>query len=97
MEEVRGSSPLFSTTLPLVYVHILQSLKSDRYYVGVSERPDERLEEHNRGQTTSTRGRGPWVKIWQEVHQDLISAIAREHEIKAWKSRAMIAELVART
>ena len=98
MEEVRGSSPLFSTNFffgKVVYVYILKSDKTGRYYVGVSERPDVRLQEHNRGQTTSTRGKGPWTKVWQEEHPDLTSAMARELEIKSWKSRKKIEELLA--
>ncbi len=91
MEEVKGSNPLFSTKCSFViYVYILRSLKSGRFYVGISERPDERLSEHNRGQTRSTRGRGPWEKVWSEGHGDLASARLRELEIKAWKSRPKI-------
>ncbi len=75
-------------------MYILQSQKSGRYYVGMSDRPDERLAEHNRGQTVSTRGRGPWMKVWQEVHGSSSSAFSREHEIKSWKSRKRIELLI---
>ena len=94
-EPLARNSPFpFKSTV--VWVYILQSQSSGRYYVGVSERPEERLAEHNRGQTVSTKGRGPWVKVWQEAHADLKSASAREREIKGWKSRSKITELVRR-
>ena len=75
-------------------VYILESLSSGAYYVGHSDRPDERLAEHNRGQTNSTKNKGPWVKVWEEPHPDRASAMAREREIKSWKNRAKIKGLV---
>jgi putative endonuclease len=50
--------------MPAVYV--LQSESSGRFYIGCAEQPAVRLAEHRRGQTISTRGRGPWVLVYQE-------------------------------
>ncbi|MCO5297812.1 MAG: GIY-YIG nuclease family protein [Fimbriimonadaceae bacterium] len=78
-----------------VFVHVLQSGTSGAYYVGTSADPDKRLTEHNRGQTRSTRHGVPWCKVWCKPHPNRASAMAREREIKAWKSRSRIEELVA--
>ena len=78
----------------LVFVYILQSEASGRYYVGVSENPDLRLQEHNRGQTQSTRTGRPWRKVWLEGHDNRAIALAREREIKGWKSQRRIETLV---
>ena len=79
----------------MVFVYVLESGATGRYYIGVSYRPDDRLAEHNRGQTRSTRSGVPWRKVWQEAHADRASAVHREREIKSWKSRGRISELIA--
>jgi putative endonuclease len=76
-----------------MFVYVFQSESSGRFYIGVAEDPKARLIEHNRGQTVSTRNRGPWVLFWTEEHSDRISALSREREIKAWKSRNRIRQL----
>jgi|SRR5580698_4384054 hypothetical protein len=47
--------------MPAVYV--LQSKHNKRFYIGCAEQPEVRLAEHQRGQTISTRGRGPWTLV----------------------------------
>jgi len=44
-------------------VYVLQSERSKRFYIGCAEQPEVRLVEHQRGQTVSTRGRGPWTLV----------------------------------
>jgi putative endonuclease len=78
----------------MVWVDVLRSQSSGRLYVGVSDRPGPRLAEHNAGQTASTRGRGPWELAWTESHPDRESAMARERQIKSWKSARCIEELL---
>ena len=78
--------------MPAVY--ILQSESSGRFYVGCAEEPAARLSEHNRGQTKSTRGRGPWLLVHQEQFRTLAEALARERQLKSWKSHRSIQELI---
>jgi putative endonuclease len=78
--------------MPAVYV--LQSECSKRFYIGCAEQPDHRLTEHNRGQTISTRGRGPWKLVYQEPFDTLVEARQRERLIKSWKSHRSIQELI---
>ena len=92
MEGVRGSSPLISTK-PFFY--ILRSLRTGRFYVGSTSRIIERFDEHNRGQTDSTRPGVPWELVYGETHDTLAHARAREREVKGWKSAAMIKRLIA--
>src|SRR5271155_5847385 len=95
MEEVVGSIPTRSTNLyrmPAVY--ILQSECSKNFYIGCAERPEIRLAEHNRGQTISTRGRGPWSLVYQEPFVTLAEARRREQQLKSWKSHRSIQELI---
>jgi len=76
------------------YVYILQSKTTGRYYVGHSADVSRRLSEHNRGHTTSLRGRGPWEVILTEEFPTRSAAAAREREIKRMKSRQWVEQLV---
>ena len=75
-------------------VYILQSQSSGRFYIGCAERPPLRLAEHQRGQTISTRGRGPWSLVYQEHFDTLSEARRRERQLKSWKSHRSIQELI---
>ncbi len=78
--------------MPTVY--ILRSESSGRFYIGCAEDPLARLTEHNRGQTKSTRGRGPWLLVYQEQFRSSQEALARERQLKGWKSHRSIQELI---
>ena len=75
-------------------VYILRSESSGRFDIGCTEDPRTRLTEHNRGQTKSTRGRGPWLLVYQEQFRTLSEALARERQLKSWKSHRSIQELI---
>ena len=78
-------------------VYILQSETTNRFYIGCAEQPSSRLSEHQRGQTKSTRGRGPWVLVYQEHFDTLSAARQREQQLKRWKSHRLIQELITRS
>jgi len=50
----------------IMFVYVLESKVDHSQYVGISERPQERLAEHNRGEVKSTISRRPWGRIWLE-------------------------------
>lgn len=77
------------------FVYILRSIKSGRFYIGHSSDPDFRLGEHNAEKVDSTRGKGPWVRVWLEEFPDKPAAYRREAELKAWKSHSRIEALIA--
>ena len=91
--EVAGSNPVIPT---MFFVYILKSLKTGRYYIGFSDDPARRLDEHNSGRSTSTKAGIPWEKLYEESYQTRSEAMARERQIKSWKSRRAIEELVAK-
>jgi len=78
--------------MPVVY--ILQSESTQKFYIGSGEDALTRLEEHQRGQTISTRGRGPWTLVYQEQFETLSEARRRERQLKSWKSHRSIQELI---
>jgi putative endonuclease len=78
--------------MPAVY--ILQSESSERFYIGCADDPQARLAEHQRGQTVSTRRRGPWRLVCEESFGTLSEARRRERQLKNWKSHRSIQELI---
>jgi putative endonuclease len=96
MEEVVGSNPTRSTKLrSMPSVYILESATTGKFYIGCAAEVQARLKEHQRGQTVSTRGRGPWVLVFQEQYETLAEARRREQQLKSWKSHRCIQELIA--
>jgi len=67
-------------------VYILYSKKINRYYVGITSNLEWRIQQHNRGLSPFTRGKGPWELAYSEEFQSRKAAQTKEKEIKSWKS-----------
>jgi putative endonuclease len=67
----------------LYYIYILHSQSLQRYYVGSTENIEKRLQEHNRGKSTSTRAGAPWELIHTENFSTRSEALLKERKIKA--------------
>ena len=78
----------------MAFVYILRSETTHRFYVGSTNDLTRRQEEHARGHSLATRGRGPWKLVYQERCESLWEARHRELEIKRWKSSKMIVALI---
>jgi putative endonuclease len=76
------------------YVYILFSTLNDRYYIGQTNDIDARLIRHNNGYVKSTKSFRPWNLAYVEKHPDRASAMARENQLKSWKSKTKIIELI---
>ncbi len=79
----------------MAFLYILESLTTGHFYIGSTSDFDRRLEEHQRGLTPSTRGRGPWKLAYRESFPSLSDARKRELTIKRWKSAKLIRQLIA--
>jgi putative endonuclease len=70
------------------FVYILLSKKDNRLYVGCTQNPDQRLEEHNSGKVFATKNRRPLVKIYLEEIPSKADAFNRERFLKSlWGAR----------
>ena len=78
------------------YVYILKSLKDESYYIGSTQDLSERIERHNQGRSNYTKSKRPWKLVYSEETPDRSSAVKRENEIKARKSKKFIEALVER-
>ena len=71
----------------MFYVYVLFSVKFEKYYVGLTERLEERLIEHNQGKTKSTKAYIPWIRVHHEVFETRLSARERERYLKSAAGR----------
>ena len=74
--------------------YIIQSQKSERYYIGHTQNITERLSYHNSGRVTATHNKGPWVLVYSEEYDSKLKANQRELEIKNKKSKRYIEYLI---
>jgi putative endonuclease len=76
-------------------VYILYSAISDKYYVGFTgDTIEERLRKHNSHHKGFTGKFGDWKIVFTEQYQQKEEAMKRELEIKGWKSRVRIENLI---
>ncbi len=75
----------------MYYVYILKSFSYNTFYVGSSENPKKRLdEEHNKGKVRYTKGKMPWVIVYQEEFLTRGEAMRREKFFKSGQGRKYI-------
>ena len=82
----------------MYYLYILYSEKYDRYYVGQTNDPERRLEEHNSALKNSyTAKYRPWKMVGKfEIGPSLGVARKVENHIKRQNSRTYIEEILTR-
>jgi len=76
-------------------VYILQSQKSNRYYIGSSIDVARRIEQHNNGRVIATKGKGPWILVFKQEYTSVTDARKIEIKLKKLKSRDYIEKIVS--
>ncbi len=80
------------------YLYVLYSQSLDKYYIGISNNPEKRLEFHNLGKSGSkqafTKRSNDWEIVYKEMYNTKTEALNREKEIKSKKSRRFIENLI---
>ena len=80
------------------FVYILKSVsKPDKIYIGSSGNLDNRLADHNRGNTKSTKYFIPWRIVYFEEYATKKEANIREIQLKKWKNRNRIENLISKS
>ncbi len=65
------------------YVYLIQHTLTYKKYVGRTNDLSRRLEEHNKGEQTSTRRKnGEWKIIYAEIFRSKADAVTREQKLK---------------
>ncbi len=75
-------------------VYILKNSLTYRHYIGCTNDVPRRLDEHNRGQTKSTKQKGEWLMIYKEEYLTEKEAKTREKMIKSYKGGNAFRELL---
>ena len=79
----------------MTYVYILQSQKNGRYYIGSTNNPQIRLQQHNDGQVTATKYTRPFVLVFKQMFETQKEARVIEAKLKKFKSRRIIEQIIA--
>lgn len=73
----------------MMYVYSLQSeIDPERYYIGISDDPSRRLDEHNAGKSIHTNKHKPWKIVVTVGFDDAAKASAFERYLKSGSGRA---------
>ncbi len=67
------------------FVYVLWSASARRFYIGISENPAKRVEQHNRSQRGWSARYAPWRLVYSEEHGGYSTAKRRELQMKAQK------------
>ena len=77
----------------MTFTYILFSRKKNKFYIGATKGSIEnRLKEHNRGKTRSTKSGCPWILIHKEIFNTYTEARKRENFLKSGVGRSWIKE-----
>ncbi len=81
----------------MFHCYILYSPSLNKFYIGhTGDSLTNRLRKHNSNHKGFTGQKADWSIVHKEMFDNKDQALAREKEIKAWKSRVMIQKLLER-
>ncbi len=72
------------------YTYIIESVVSQRWYIGHTYDIARRLSEHSSGQNKSTRGKGPWKLIFLRRFDNNSDANRFELKLKKLRNKEFI-------
>jgi putative endonuclease len=72
------------------FLYILKSKSVNKFYVGISQNPQLRLEYHNSFEKGFTARYRPWEIVYAQEFNSKKEATQIEKKIKSWKSSKMI-------
>jgi len=78
----------------MFYCYILYSDKLNKYYIGSTSDLQGRLQRHNTSNRGFTSTGKPWVIKYNEQFDSKDEALKREMQLKSWKSRSILEELI---
>ncbi|UOK41784.1 MULTISPECIES: GIY-YIG nuclease family protein [Flavobacterium] len=77
-------------------VYILFSETKNRYYIGFTSNLEERIVRHNQKSKGFTGNVNDWKIVYIEKYKTKEQAQQRELQIKSWKSKIKIQELIGK-
>lgn len=76
-------------------VYIIFSSTKNKFYIGYTSDLEERIIRHNQKSKGFTSNTNDWKIVYTESFTTKSEAISREKQIKSWKSRNKIQELIS--
>ncbi len=67
------------------FLYVVWSQQGRRFYIGISDDPERRLEQHNQGLSRWTARFRPWALVLKEKHENYHLARKREILLKQQK------------
>ncbi|MEZ5045664.1 MAG: GIY-YIG nuclease family protein [Chitinophagaceae bacterium] len=71
-------------------VYILFSESTQKYYTGQTQNLDNRLSEHNSGETKSIKYGIPWKLVWYQKEETRANAVRLEKKIKMYGAKRFL-------
>lgn len=81
----------------MYFVYVLKSVNNWRFYVGMTSNVENRVGEHNKGYTKSTKGYRPWSLFFFEECETRNIARQREKYLKSGVGKEYIKSKWARS
>ena len=78
----------------MYYTYILHSISVNKFYIGASEKPSERLKKHNAKNKGFTNQSNDWEIVFLKPFETKTEALSFERQIKRWKSSVKIQQLI---
>ena len=81
----------------MYYTYVLYSTELDRYYIGFTgEEILDRVQKHLANHSGFTGKAKDWQLVYKETFKTKTEAMQRERQLKNWKNKQRIKELVER-
>ena len=68
------------------FVYIIQSISTNRFYIGETKNLSDRLQRHNQNRSKATKNRGPWKVVIVCAMKNKSEAVKLERRLKALKN-----------
>ena len=75
---------------PFYYTYVLQSMSTNKLYIGYTQDLRKRFKDHNDGKSVYTRQKGPYKLIYYEACLNKVDARSRELYLKSGRGRRFI-------
>jgi predicted GIY-YIG superfamily endonuclease len=78
----------------MAYIYILESLKTGQYYIGCTLNYKNRIKEHNKGLSSSTKSLSPFVLKLVQEYKTLSEARKIELKLKKLKRKDYLNKII---
>ena len=71
----------------MYFTYVLQSLTSNKLYVGQTNNLQDRIQRHNNSRNIYTKNKGPWKLIFSREFKSRTEAVKLEKRLKSFKNK----------